>query len=361
MKNLKYVFCTLIISTTIYPHKKRLNQKMIVRSSVANLRSEPKDIPTGLTLPSSSKTNPLQLTQLLYNEYVIAHKKYTDQEHTEWYQVEAVQQLNKNIDNSWSGINGWAKAQDLNPVEKFEQHNLVVTNLFAPIFTKQGTITTQLCIGTQLTGTLNVQDHTYHIQLPDRTYGYIHMDDVTPIQSLHGLTEQDVRNNIVEIAEKFLGNLYSWGGRTPQNKNWPVSSVDCSGLVNLTFAAQGLLIPRNSKTQYLKTNHIKHGKDLQAGDLIFFATSDQKISHVLIYDGHGNVIESSLTAGKVQKIPFKKRIGIDHTLMKSGDRSGPIKVCNSEHPTYFTLYFGSFLSQKNLVKKLRNDFLRHNY
>ena len=363
MKYFKYLFCAVMINFLIYPESTVYHQKMIVRSPIANLKGVPKDTPADFALPASSQTNPSQLTQLLFNEYLVAQKKYIDSSNITWYLVNAVQQLNKNNNRwcGWSGVLGWVKSKDVQPVKKFKKHNLLVTSLFANIYNEKQKKISTICIGTQLTGNIDTEKNMYQIDLPDESYGWMQISDVTPIEQQHELSESELRKNIIKTAQQFLGNLYSWGGRSPQTDLWNVSSVDCSGLVNLVFAAHGLLVPRNSYSQYLASSAIKYGKDLKIGDLIFFANSNNKINHVLLYCGDGKVLESSLTAQKVQESSFKKRIGFDHTKMKSGDLSGPIMVLDSENPTFFKIYFRSFLSHKNMLKKLKHDILRHDY
>lgn len=361
MKYLKYLFYISIISLTTYSKPKQFHQKMIVASPVANLRGAPRNIPSDFKLPASSKTNPFQSTQLLCNEYVIAKQKFIDKENNAWYLVDAIQQPTKNQNGTWTGLTGWVQAQDLEEVEKFEEHNLVITNLFTTIYNNKNKKINILFIGTALTGTFDTEKNMYHITMPHGCCGWIKSSDVMTLSKHNELSESELRINIIKTAKKFLGNSYSWGGRTPETDLLPVSSIDCSGLTNLVFTAQGLLIPRNSGSQYQKATHIKHGKDLQAGDLIFFANNNHKISHVLFYSGDGKVIESSLTAGKVTETSFKKRIGFHHTTMKSGDLSGPIMTLESEKPTFFRVYFASFTSDKNMIQKLRHDFLQYHY
>ncbi len=360
MKYFKYLFYLTTINFLIYPEKFIPNQKMIVCSPMANLMGVPRDIPSDFTLPASSKTNPHQLTQLLFNEYLIAQKKYTDKKNKIWYLVNAIQQTNKK-NNKWSTLLGWVPAEDVQSVQQFEEHNLIVRSLFATIYNEKKQKIKTICIGTQLAGSIDAEKNMYQINLPNQSYGWIKISDITPTAKYHNFSESELRNNIIKTAKQFLGNLYSWGGRTPQNVVWTVSSVDCSGLINLAFTANGLLIPRNSSSQYHASSLIKYGKDLQPADLIFFADSNDKINHVLFYCGDGKVLEASLTAQKVQESSFKKRIGFDHTKMKSGDLSGPIMTLHSENPTFFKIYFGSFLSHATMIKKLRHDILQYDY
>ena len=53
---------------------------------------------------------------------------------------------------------------------------------------------------------------------------------------------EDLANDPVAVAERFIGVPYLWGGRTSLG-------VDCSGLVQLAFAAAGIEVPRDSDQQ----------------------------------------------------------------------------------------------------------------
>jgi len=91
---------------------------------------------------------------------------------------------------------------------------------------------------------------------------------------------------MVNIAMRYLGYPYAWGGASP-------SGFDCSGftayVANLAFGA---------KLSHVVTGQIGAGtavgsKDLQPGDLVFFANTYQPgLSHVGIYIGGGQMISA---------------------------------------------------------------------
>jgi cell wall-associated NlpC family hydrolase len=70
----------------------------------------------------------------------------------------------------------------------------------------------------------------------------------------------------------FLGAPYVWGGRTRRG-------TDCSGFTQSVMAELGVEIPRNSRNQWKTGRAVKYGQ-LRKGDLVFFRTIANRISHV---------------------------------------------------------------------------------
>ncbi|KMY54172.1 peptidase P60 [Bacillus sp. FJAT-27231] len=92
--------------------------------------------------------------------------------------------------------------------------------------------------------------------------------------------------DIVNTGKKFLGLPYLWAGMSG-------FGFDCSGFTYTLYHANGIVIPRDSSVQ------AKHGtaverKNLQAGDLLFFAYDQGKgkVHHVAVYIGDGKMIHS---------------------------------------------------------------------
>jgi NlpC/P60 family protein/dipeptidyl peptidase-like protein len=92
----------------------------------------------------------------------------------------------------------------------------------------------------------------------------------------------------------FSGAPYLWGGRT----EW---GVDCSGLVQATYAARGVALPRDSDLQSLAGREVKidpEGRGYEAGDVLCFADG-RRISHVALWAGVGRIVHSALSRGGV--------------------------------------------------------------
>jgi cell wall-associated NlpC family hydrolase len=93
------------------------------------------------------------------------------------------------------------------------------------------------------------------------------------------------------VAERYLGVTYVFGGTTP-------NGLDCSGLVYLVYQELGVQLPRTSRLQYQVGAEVAR-EDLLEGDLVFFNTTGQGVSHVGIYLEDGDFINAASNPGKV--------------------------------------------------------------
>ncbi len=95
-------------------------------------------------------------------------------------------------------------------------------------------------------------------------------------------------------AQHFLGTPYQWGGVTP----W---GADCSGLVQTTFAARGLAVPRDADDQAQAGTSVP--LDLaRPGDLLFFrGETSERITHVAFLSSGRLLVHSTISRGGVVK------------------------------------------------------------
>ena len=93
---------------------------------------------------------------------------------------------------------------------------------------------------------------------------------------------------IVSYARTQLGKPYIWGGTGPRG-------FDCSGLIQQSYAAAGVRLPRGSRAQSRVGKRIaKH--DLRPGDLVF----SNHFFHIQLYVGNSRVIEAARPGTRVR-------------------------------------------------------------
>ena len=102
-----------------------------------------------------------------------------------------------------------------------------------------------------------------------------------------------------DVAERYLGVTYRYGGSSPEG-------LDCSGFVVIVFGELGIKLPRTSAQQFQYGQAVER-QSLRLGDLVFFNTSGQGVSHVGIYLEAGEFIHAASNPGKVVKSRLDER------------------------------------------------------
>ena len=143
---------------------------------------------------------------------------------------------------------------------------------------------------------------------------------ILPITKTHAANVTG--NDIVKIANQYIGVPYKWGGNTP-------AGFDCSGFLVYVFDQAGISLPRTADDQYNKVGKAVEKSDLKIGDLVFFSgTYDKKgITHSGIYVGNNNFISATNSGVLVASL--------DNSYWKS-KYTGAKRVLNEEVLVVYT-------------------------
>ncbi len=94
-------------------------------------------------------------------------------------------------------------------------------------------------------------------------------------------------SGVVQTALDVMGMPYRWGDEGEEG-------FDCSGLIRYAFGKHGVAMPRRSVEQAREGTAVeKEIEALHAGDVLTFATSGSRVSHVGLYLGNGKFIHSA--------------------------------------------------------------------
>ncbi len=104
----------------------------------------------------------------------------------------------------------------------------------------------------------------------------------------NNLFTQSDKISLTDLAMKYLGSPYMWGGRSP-------FGVDCSGLVQIIFKMININLKRDANQQAEQGINIDFVNESREGDLAFFDNSEGKIIHVGIILGNNRILHASGT------------------------------------------------------------------
>lgn len=110
------------------------------------------------------------------------------------------------------------------------------------------------------------------------------------------------KNKAKTVGEEIVNECITWIG-TPYGygRNEKGVATDCSGMVVIVYRdIAGIKLPRNSAEQADYCHEIK-GKEVKAGDLVFFATGKDKhkVSHVGVMIDKDQFVHASGSKGVI--------------------------------------------------------------
>ena len=105
-------------------------------------------------------------------------------------------------------------------------------------------------------------------------------------------------------VKQFFGIRYRFGGQT-------AAGFDCSGFVRFMYdRVFSMKLPRTSRKWQVSGRRSRRS-ELKPGDLVFFQTRSNRISHVGIFVGNDTFVHSSVSKGitedKLQQNYYDKR------------------------------------------------------
>lgn len=182
-------------------------------------------------------------------------------------------------------------------------------------FAWQGIAVVMLCMLPLLVSCRSSKGVAGHGAVSDNPGSGVHIGKIT-----------DRQHHIIEEAYTWLGTPYRYAGVDKGD------GVDCSGMVMKVYeTVTGEKIPRNSAKQAEFCSRLD-ADDVDAGDLIFFATGSdpEKVSHVGIIIDNENFIHASSSKGVVVSkytTPYYQRtfmmfgrVPVNHLVSEANDK-----------------------------------------
>jgi len=284
---------------------------LVVDVPVADIRKTPVDRGPGYG------HDDLQETQVLFNEVLVR-----DSGQGEWNSVEALEQEKYLSGGKRQGYPGYIRKNAVRPVNAAPVYDSVVKINSVEVYDAlppAGRRLFVLSLGTKIR-IVEEQNGFSKIEIDKNRFGWVDRKSIGDIRRIEDTAR--LRGDIIKTAELFLDVPYLWGGRS-------YAGVDCSGLVNLAYRANGIDLPRDAKDQRLTSKAIT-AEELEPADLVFVSAKNDfdRIVHVMLFAGGEYLIESPETGKNVRRITFKDKFGMDLAELKqSGFIAGNRKIC----------------------------------
>jgi hypothetical protein len=103
--------------------------------------------------------------------------------------------------------------------------------------------------------------------------------DIVPSAGATSVSASSAGLTAAAWAMAQVGTPYIWGGERSG------VGFDCSGLVQASYEVAGVALPRVAQDQFDASPKLGAGTELLPGDLVFFGTGPEGVSHVGVYLG----------------------------------------------------------------------------
>ncbi len=248
------------------------------------------------------------------------------------------------------GYQGWTTEKNVTLMskERFSQwkssERWIVTDYFVVVYNradKCSAVIGDCVMGNILEkGVKECAEGFVSVLFPDGREGYIEEKYVADFSEWID-SRNPTEENIVNVALKFVGFPYLWGGLSPKG-------FDCSGLVKFSYFMNGIILLRDAREQIHTGEALDYSDilaNLRMGDLVFFgtpATSQKpaKVTHVGLYIADGEIVHSSLMVrrnsllqGREDSYTSKPVVGAARMLGYQDKDKDIVTIAN--HPWYF--------------------------
>ncbi len=252
---------SILLSTAAalaFPQASPFPRRAVVLTAVENMHSRGSDLSD-------------VVSQTVLGTSVLVGREEKNESGELWFEVETP-----------DTYRGWVSAQSVRILKEGERTYAAagrvfeVTSLFANLYavadvTERKPLLT-VTIGVRLEAG-ECGERWCAVTLPDGRSAWVQVGDGVFVDASvprPRLTTEEM----VSLAERFLGLPYYWGGTTPLG-------LDCSGYVQLIYRLAGVDILRDAGIQFEGSGlrPVAPGEE-SAGDLVFFGRAPSRITHV---------------------------------------------------------------------------------
>jgi cell wall-associated NlpC family hydrolase len=248
-------------------------------------------------------------------------KVQTPENYTGWMDEKGLQRLTKSQLDQWKKSNRFI-------------FNRITGNAFNSPSRKR-TVISDLVLGDIFEVDAEVKGFL-KVHFPDNRTGFVKKTECFSWEKW--TSQKPDANAIISVASQMLGIPYLWGGTSSK-------AFDCSGFTKIVYFSQGIILTRDASQQalYGKLADFANYKNLQPGDLLFFGSSAQHVTHVGLYLGNeeylnasGYIRINSLDPKDLRyKLTEKKGFVAASRILNSLNTDGIMLVKN--HPWYSNL------------------------